>query len=472
MRCYKCMEDVMEGKCSKCGCDMNPEPIRESHLKPGTVLNERYYIGYARKQTAVFITYLAWDLSEQKSVYINEYFPKELACRVADEDTVKEMVTDDKSGYMKNGLNAFRDECADLCQLDNVDVIGYFEANDTCYAVRKIMSGLSVASLINGEYEITDDYAKRILILLLRTLHKVNKLGIIHGNIKPETIYFNEDTSVTVTDFSFCGYLSRVVGVSCNEGFSPAEQYEVGSKLTTAVDVYSAAAVFYELLTEKMPPLATDRIHQETLIAPSVRGIKIRKGMENALLNALNIRPENRTQSVNEFYAELKDKNTKRNWERSSPKPVINEAKETGKTNWPVIVACIIGIALLVAVIVVGIEIKNMGEKNDSSMDLNKKAAETQTLFASEQSTNALAEANTQLQTVQIESVTAAEEPTTKTDENSETTTVKEKTSETTTLYNSAIKPLENAPNVVVEKPDGTNNITDAVASEAAAHTR
>ena len=96
MRCYKCMEEVMEGKCSKCGCDMNPEPIRESHLKPGTVLNERYYIGYARKQTAVFITYLAWDLSEQKSVYINEYFPKELACRVADEDTVKEMVTDDK----------------------------------------------------------------------------------------------------------------------------------------------------------------------------------------------------------------------------------------------------------------------------------------------------------------------------------------------------------------------------------------
>ncbi|MBQ7265448.1 MAG: hypothetical protein IJS61_05055 [Firmicutes bacterium] len=311
MRCFNCMEEITGKTCLKCGCDMDPKPFKDYHLPPGTELNGRYILGYCRKQTPVYIAYIAWDKEEEKTVYIDEYFPKKLSLRESDGKNVGPLNVDTENAFT-SGYKAFKDETVDLAITDDVDVIAGFEENRTFYSVRKIMNGLNIAALMTGEYDLTDDYAKRILILTLRALHKVNKMGIIHGNIKPETVYFNEDTSVTLAEFSYCGYMSRVINVDCNDGYSPVEQYIKGSKLKVNVDVYSAAALFYKLLTEDVPPKATLRQEYDSLVAPSEKGIKMRKGMENALLNALNVNSEYRTPTVNDFYAQLKDKNTKR----------------------------------------------------------------------------------------------------------------------------------------------------------------
>ena len=40
--------------------------------------------------------------------------------------------------------------------------------------------------------KLSGDYARRVLILILRSLNKIQKKGIIHGNITPETLYISK----------------------------------------------------------------------------------------------------------------------------------------------------------------------------------------------------------------------------------------------------------------------------------------
>ncbi len=49
-------------------------------------------------------------------------------------------------------------------------------------------------------------------------------------------------------------------------------------------------------------------------------GINIKKNVENAMFNALNLHPEHRTKNVTAFYDELKNPETPRKWERNRKK--------------------------------------------------------------------------------------------------------------------------------------------------------
>jgi serine/threonine protein kinase len=348
------MSEAEGDHCSKCGAELSSAPLDSSHLSPGTVLEDRYYIGYCCEQTPVFIAYSAWDMVENKRIIINEYFPAELCSRLED-GTVTPSEDKDSARLFKNGLKAFRADGEELKNIPNTDVIGCIRTNNTCYIIRKYLTSLNVAQLLSGEYELNNDYARRVLILLLRTLARVSKLGIVHGNIKPETIYFNRDTSVTIADFSFSGYLSAYIKTktTADDAYAPIEQYTPGSKLTPAVDVYSASSVFYTMLTGEEPPSATGRAKVETLVAPSVRSIDIKPHIENALMNALNIYPENRTKNVGDFYAELKDKNTQRHWERLTKRHKKSKVDITQKGFWKKVFGRVILLILLVAFIAI-----------------------------------------------------------------------------------------------------------------------
>lgn len=320
-KCFNCMNDLSasEEKCPACGTVYDNTPKAEYHLPPETILADRYILGYAIKETEVFIAYVAWDKEENKKVIINEYFPAFLSER--NEALSVEPENKKTSHIFMRGLAAFKDECVDLKDMPNVDVIGGFEENNTYYCVREIVDGIMVKNLIYNNLKISDDYARRVLILILRSLNKIQKKGIIHGNITPETLYISKkDTSIILTDFSFSGYLSQYLKTDCNNGYSPLEQYEKNIRLDLSADIYSVGAVFYEMITKEKPTSAVNRLKADTLVAPSLMGINIKKNVENAMFNALNLHPEHRTKNVTAFYDELKNPETPRKWERNRKK--------------------------------------------------------------------------------------------------------------------------------------------------------
>ena len=156
--------------------------------------------------------------------------------------------------------------------------------------------------------------------------------------------------------------MARIMPVYTNEGYSPAEEYEQGVKLTTAADIYSIAAVFYELITGEIPVDATTRAKQDTLIPISeVKGVTLRTGICNAIMNALNIKVENRTQDVDSFFEEIKDKNNKRRWEKHfvpADKPKNDFYKK--KSFWVKTFIYVIVAVMLICVAVIAFEISSI----------------------------------------------------------------------------------------------------------------
>lgn len=379
-RCMHCMKEFEKDLkiCPYCGNEYVLEPDNFKHLYPETVLNDRYIVGYAVDVNSIFVTYIAWDMDEEKKVFINEFLPNNFASR---NKGVAQVLN--KSGEAEDkyyiGLKAFADECRDLIDIKCTDVIDGFDENNTYYAVRRIVKGTSLAEIIDDDYEITDEYARRVIVAVLKAVKPVHELGIIHGNITPDTVIIDENSSIVLTDFSFCGYMARIMPIYTNEGYSPVEQYMTGEKLTTVVDIYSIGAIFYELITGEIPVTATSRNKQDTLTPISeVKGVTLRPGVCNAVMNALNIKAENRTPDVESFYEEIKSKSTKRNWERySSPEKSKNDFyKQRGF--WLKTVIYLIIAVMLISVAVIAYEVisikKDVEKEKDRESEVSTEA--------------------------------------------------------------------------------------------------
>ncbi len=318
LRCMHCMKEFDEAytSCPHCGAEYTVKPSSGRHLRPSSVLNERYIVGYSLDINSIFVTYIAFDKLKERRVLINEYLPNNFAVRHDSEAEVSTKSGDAQQKYYA-GREAFADECRDLISIQDTDVIDGFEENNTFYAVRRIVSGTSLSEIIDDDYEITNEYARHVIVTLLRALEPVHELGIVHGNLTPDTIIIDKNGSLVITDFGFVGYMARIMPIYTNEGYSPIEQYKTGAHLTAAADVYSVAAIYYELITGEIPVSASQRAVQDTLVPISeAEGVTLRHSACNAIMNALNIKAENRTQTLREFYSELKSKDTSRKWER------------------------------------------------------------------------------------------------------------------------------------------------------------
>src|SRR5215467_14303550 len=89
--CMGCMEEKNGDVCPSpkiCGWIEGGSALSVDQLSPRTVLIDRYVLGRALGQGAFGITYIAWDLMDERKVAIKEYFPRNVAGRSADRITV------------------------------------------------------------------------------------------------------------------------------------------------------------------------------------------------------------------------------------------------------------------------------------------------------------------------------------------------------------------------------------------------
>lgn len=88
-------------------------------------------------------------------------------------------------------------------------------------------------------------------------LDYAHKQDILHGDIKPDNILFDQSGRVCLTDFGFIGILRDVKITKAGMSFgTPAiissEQCR-GLKPTKASDIYALGILFFELLTGQVP---------------------------------------------------------------------------------------------------------------------------------------------------------------------------------------------------------------------------
>ena len=325
-RCLGCMEpyDRSYDVCPHCGYTEEQTGISLLHLSPGTILAGRYLIGRTLGYGGFGVTYIAFDNMLQRKVAIKEYLPSEYATRNYQDPNVVVENNEKRAQQFKAGKDRFLEEGKRLAEVGNIDNVVHmydcFEANSTAYIVMELLEGMTLAEYLDSKGAVSQEEMLDIMLPLMGSLSQVHEIGIIHRDISPENIFLTKDTDdrtvAKLIDFGSAKYAvvarsSKSLTVLVNKGYSPEEQYRSKGSQGTYTDVYALSAVMYRMLTGIIPPDALERRagietrKRDRLQPISKYNKNVSENIENAILNGMNVKVEDRSATVEELVGEL-----------------------------------------------------------------------------------------------------------------------------------------------------------------------
>lgn len=317
--CMGCMREYDDrfNVCPHCGYEFNTPPKQSYHIPPGSVLQQRYIVGRALGFGGFGITYIGWDYVMARKVAIKEYLPSEFATRMPTQLKVT-VYSGEREEQYKEGLIKTMEEARRLAKFESVpgivQIYDCFEENGTSYIVMEFLEGMSLKDYLAEKGNMTPEQALPVVLQIAAAMEAVHKTGILHRDIAPDNIYvLNPDEPdslrVKLLDFGAARYAttkhSKSLSVIIKPGYAPEEQYRSRGDQGTWTDVYALAATFYKMLTGVTPEDAMERSVKDEVKKPSRMGIKISKPTETALMNAMHVKIQDRTQTMEEFSQEL-----------------------------------------------------------------------------------------------------------------------------------------------------------------------
>ena len=319
-RCLRCMEMFGEEfeLCPHCGYIVGSRAEEAIHMEPGTILHDRYIIGKVLGFGGFGVTYIGWDGKLEQKVAIKEYLPGEFSTRMPGQSQVT-VFNGAKSEQFRDGLLKFVEEAKRLAKFQNepgiVRIFDSFEENETAYIIMEYLDGETLTEYLKKEGTIPEDQAVEMLMPVMESLKVVHAEGLLHRDIAPDNIFLTKSGEVKLIDFGASRYAttshSRSLTVIIKPGYSPEEQYRSRGDQGPYTDVYALAATLYKMMTGKTPPDAMERRakyetqNRDILIEPHKLNKDISVNRENAILNAMNVRIEDRTQDISDFIREL-----------------------------------------------------------------------------------------------------------------------------------------------------------------------
>lgn len=285
-------------------------------LPPGTVLAGQYEIqGVLGKPGGFGITYLALDRRLGVRVAVKEFFPRTHAHRVRQGLGIRPNTTEDVDSF-EAGKRRFLGEAQLLARFNHPNIVrvkNFFEANQTAYLVMDYLDGAPLWRFFeasDGRLPAETAYAvARAVLDALRPLHAA---GIVHRDVDPHNIYVTRQNDIVLLDFGAARVAEAAEGgatrsVVLKPGYAPYEQYSSNGRLGPWTDLYAVGATLYRMLTGTVPPEATSRMIDDTLVPLAEAAPDTPAGLARAVTWALALRPDQRPQTVDEFARVLFD---------------------------------------------------------------------------------------------------------------------------------------------------------------------
>lgn len=364
-RCLGCMTELEKkyDVCPHCGYKEGTMADSPLHMEPGALLADRYLVGKVVGYGGFGATYIGWDTILQLRVAIKEYLPSEFATRSMGQTHVT-VYGGNKANQFADGMAKFVDEAKRLAQFQSeagiVRVYDSFEANNTAYIIMEYLDGETLTSFLEREGKIPSEKALEMLTPVIQSLEVIHKTGIIHRDIAPDNIMITKDGKVKLIDFGAARYAttshSRSLTVIIKPGYSPEEQYRSRGDQGPHTDIYALGAVFYRMVTGITPPDALERRaffenKKKDILLPPSKNCKLPKNVETAILNAMNVRIEDRTPSADAFLNQLTS--------TAPVRRVMGKIKAIDLMKWPLWAKIIVpvggvAVAVLLALLLTG----------------------------------------------------------------------------------------------------------------------
>jgi TonB family protein len=207
----------------------------------------------------------------------------------------------------------FRQEAEAAGRLNHPDIVQIYDIGPG-YLVMEFLDGTSLAGLLRGRTVLT---IRKICSLVLRVADAVDyahRHGIVHRDVKPSNIMLMADGSVKVLDFGVARLDSSTltaVGTVVGSVRYMAPEQMLGEKVDGRADVFSLAAVAYELLTTRPPfpgksvtEIVSNVVHG-TYVPPRQVDARLPEDLNRVFGKAFTVKPAERYARGMDFARDL-----------------------------------------------------------------------------------------------------------------------------------------------------------------------
>lgn len=307
--CESCFSEINSERCPFCGFDPERYKPTPQVLPCGSILMGRYFVGRVIGKGGFGITYLAYDVKEEKKSAIKEYFPTELAVRSSRGPQVN--VIKGSEELFKKGSEKFYNEASFLSNFNSqpniVNVYEFFYENGTVYFTMEYLEGCSLKDHVRKNGCISSDYAVYIAREVCAALRAVHSKNVLHRDISPDNIMLCRNGAVKLIDFGAARQVypegSQLLSVILKPGFAPIEQYQRKGKQGPWTDLYALSGSLFYALTGEVPDDPMTRLENDKTYENNVYGID--DALWTVIRKASSLSISERYQNTDEFITAL-----------------------------------------------------------------------------------------------------------------------------------------------------------------------
>jgi serine/threonine-protein kinase len=205
-------------------------------------------------------------------------------------------------------LERFRVEARHAARVDHegiADVYDYGEGSGSAYLVMELVSGDSLARIIEKRIRLTELEVLSIVEQTAKALHAAHEDGLVHRDVKPGNLLITPNGKVKITDFGIARVADQVALTATGQVMGTvqylAPEQATGKSATPSTDIYSLGIVAYEALTGKRPftgesqmVIAMAQINDK----PPAMGDDIDKRVQELIMSCLAKKPNQRPGSA------------------------------------------------------------------------------------------------------------------------------------------------------------------------------
>lgn len=289
---------------------MQEENVFYKELQAGTILMDgKYTIEKKIGEGGFGITYRAIQSGLSRVVCIKEYFPSGKCSRNTYAKTVH--VPDADESLFEKYRQSFVREAKMLAALHHpgiVEVIDVFDENNTSYMVMEFINGRTLQSIVEKQGALSYPNAINYIAQITNAVAYIHERHILHRDIKPDNILITDDNKAILIDFGSAREFEQDKTQRHTSmltlGYAPTEQYTANSRKGSYTDIYSIGATLYFSLTGQVPLEAAARLN-ERMQEPKELNPAIPDEANRTILKAMQLKAENRHQTVQEFMDDL-----------------------------------------------------------------------------------------------------------------------------------------------------------------------
>ncbi|HEY9834405.1 MAG TPA: protein kinase, partial [Stenomitos sp.] len=264
--------------------------------KPGQKLqNGKYTVEQLLGQGGFGITYRVKDKQGNPFVIktLNSYLQGQYDFAKLEQD------------FLNEALRLAKFQHPHIVRVDEV-----IQESDRWCMVMEFIDGENLAHRIWHQGLLPELEALNYIQQIGEALTLIHNNGLLHRDIKPLNIMLRKNQPEAVLiDFGiareFTPNLTQTHTQSLSEGFAPIEQYDWRAKRGAYTDVYALAATLYSLLTGEIPTPSPVRAFGTLLESPQKLNPKISDRVNQAILQGMAMKPEERPQSIAEWQVML-----------------------------------------------------------------------------------------------------------------------------------------------------------------------